>query len=128
MMIQDIEDNWGSLNDFIYCSVFGAESTVNETNRKIAINKQVIEGKRVFIPNEFPYQISGGYHYVLWYAHNQHAPITDSLIDEHIRMEIKLILKCIDNHCETTFDYCWYENPKQSVPGVYHLQVFWITL
>ena len=59
MMIQDIEDNWGSLNDFIYCSVFGAESTVNETNRKIAINKQVIEGKRVFIPNEFPYQISG---------------------------------------------------------------------
>lgn len=23
------------------------------------------------------------------------------------------------------FEFVWYENPKMTVPGIYHVQVFW---
>jgi hypothetical protein len=25
------------------------------------------------------------------------------------------------------FDFIWYENPKMTIPGIYHVQVFWCT-
>ena len=128
--MQEITDEWASLNDYIYCSVFCVPEKMDEANRRMAVNRQIAAGKRAFIPNQFSYQINAGYHYVLWYAHNQKPAITDALIDEHIREEITKLLvstNSTDIH-DHNFDYCWYENPKQSVPGIYHLQVFWITL
>ena len=127
VVINDIENEWASQDDYIYCTVFGVQQKIDEANRKVAADRQVAAGKRAFVPNQFPYQIHAGYHYVLWYAHNQTIPITDALIDDHVRSEISHLLS-LNSTNDQNFDYCWYENPKQSVPSVYHLQVFWTTL
>lgn len=135
-IVQEINNDWASLDDYIYCNVFDVQEAVDEVNRKIAIDKQIAAGKRAFVQNQFPYQIHTGYHYVLWYAHNQKKTITDALIDEHIQQEIlQLLATASSSSLNSTsdshnhhFDYCWYENPKQSVPSVYHIQVFWVTL
>ena len=40
----------------------------------------------------------------------------------HICAEITAI---VDPKYRDTFQFAWYENPKMTVPGIYHVQVFW---
>ena len=61
-----------------------------------------------------------GHHYVMWYSHNQPTPITDEIIDTDIAIAlIDIVGQDVD------YQFGWYENPKMSVPGIYHVQVFW---
>ncbi len=130
--MEEITNEWTSLNDFIYATVFGLEFKVGADNRKEVIDQRSADGKKAFVPNIFPYQIDQGYHFVSWYANNQQPPITDDMINIDIQDAIRSLLQgsATDYSSSTTqvFDYCWYENPKQSIPGIYHLQVFWVPL
>ena len=46
--------------------------------------------------------------------------MTDELIDRDIIEGITNIIGI-----EASFQFGWYENPKMTVPGIYHVQVFW---
>ena len=52
----------------------------------------------------------------MWYTYND---ISDIEITSDILDSLKNILK------HDNFEFVWYENPKMSVPEVYHVQVFW---
>ena len=44
-IVQEINNDWASLDDYIYCNVFDVQEAVDEVNRKIAIDKQIAAGK-----------------------------------------------------------------------------------
>lgn len=48
--------------------------------------------------------------------------ITDTIIGDHIQAEIEAL---VGPDMKETFQFGWYENPKMTVPGVFHVQVFW---
>ena len=35
------------------------------------------------------------------------------------------IYKLLDHK---NFQFVWYENPKMNIPGIYHVQVFWVEI
>ena len=79
------------------------------------------EKKKIFRPNEFPYSLSpGSHHSIMWYSY---GPPND-LTEEDINADIYAALASeVLNH--ESFEFVWYENPKMTVPGIYHVQVFW---
>ena len=73
--------------------------------------------KKIFIPNEYPYDVpKGTNHYVMWYTYDN---ISDEIVTSDISSELNNIL----NH--SNFEFVWYENPKMTVPEIFHVQVFW---
>ena len=61
------------------------------------------------------------FHYVMWYSIEK-----NKLSDEKITLDIK---NAIYNIILTDdFHFVWYENPKPSIPDIYHVQVFWIKI
>ena len=70
----------------------------------------------------FPYNVKEGTrHYVMWYSYFDNT-LKEEKINEDIYNQIKLLVN------NNNFDFVWYENPKKTVKGIYHLQVFWINL
>jgi hypothetical protein len=117
----EIESEWKSITEYIYHSVFECPFTIVEPNSQKSVDKKLVAGKRVFQENTFPYQISGR-HFIMWYAHNQARFVTDDVIDEDITAGIERI---VGPEFKDTYQYAWYENPNMTIPGVYHVQVFW---
>jgi hypothetical protein len=88
---------------------------------KLVVDITNIEGQVRFERNEFPYQVESGFHhYVLWMG----ATVSGALpTEDDINTHITLALQ--DLTAGDHFDFAWYENPKMTVPLVYHVQVFW---
>ena len=73
------------------------------------------------VRNEFPYDVHPDTrHYILWYAV---AERPHSLGDADISATIDRLLSAIAVNGQ--FEAVWYENPNMTVPGVFHVQVFW---
>ena len=109
---------YSSIKDQILIRYFNYPSKINRNNNKIE-SKVVLENVRdkIFIKNEYPYQVpTGTHHYVMWYTY-QDIP------DDEINNDIEKSLYNLLGH--KNFEFVWYENPKMSVPEVYHVQVFW---
>jgi hypothetical protein len=71
-----------------------------------------------FLPNKFPYQTPPETkHWILWL----YPGVLTS--DEDVALEIEKRLKELLGH--NRYDFIFYENPKMTLPDVYHLQVFW---
>ena len=119
--LDQITDEYTSMRDYIDHTVFGCSvNNVNDTE-KISVEEVTTPDLVVFKPNEFPYQIEQGNHYVLWYAVGE-KPKGDEAITEDIVRELG---KLVDGN---SFDFAWYENPKPSIIERYHVQVFWTML
>ena len=130
LIMSDIEDNWESPTDYILSTVFVKPTSVSPTTHKLKSDITDITGQVKFERNEFPYQLDkGAYHYVLWMgpcastsasdlSHSAVLPTEDE-INDHISRALEQITGGID------FDFAWYENPKMTIPSVFHVQVFW---
>lgn len=120
----DIEENWGSLLDYILSTVFFKPTSIHSTSKKLVADTSNIEGKVRFVQNEFPYQLElGANHCVLWLGPEPSGALpSEEDINSHITRSLRAQTGGDD------FDFAWYENPKMTVPWVYHVQVFWTLL
>eukprot|EP00808_Paulinella_micropora_P003531 g5566.t1 len=118
-------DIYETSTDYILHAVFGfIPRMCKETGRLKVLREQVLMHPRLhrFTHNQFPYDLPPGTnHYVSWYT--VRPPL---LTDEEICHDIKMELRKLLGH--DRFDFIWYENPKMSIPDLYHLQVFWRNL
>jgi hypothetical protein len=124
VLINIIQTQWASLRDYMLAIIFQRAYLVNYVGQKYVTDTQPCADvhETRFTPNDFPYQIEHpeGRHYVLWYSTAQRSPtLSDAHINAHIREHLARV--CGDH----PFTWAWYENPKMSVPDLYHVQVFW---
>ena len=104
-------------SDFIFIKYFKFKPDMDENSKMICL-KNNIEDKVILIKNEFPYDCpKGTSHYVLWYSINK--PENDQKINNDIYTCLK------DKLGHNCFEFVWYENPKMSIPEIFHVQVFW---
>lgn len=114
----DFDRFYSSVKDQILIRYFNYPSKINRSTNKVE-SKIILDNVRDkrFIKNEYPYQVPiGTYHYVMWYTY-QDIP------DNEINNDIDNSLYELVGH--KNFEFVWYENPKMSVPEIYHVQVFW---
>jgi hypothetical protein len=79
----------------------------------------MIKMKR-FERNHFRYDLpEGTRHFVMWYTYWP-PDITEPEVNEDINHALMTRLGK-----NTEFEFIWYENPKMTIPGIYHVQVFW---
>jgi hypothetical protein len=98
---------------------------VSDTNSTTLMRQKMtscdFEGMIKFVPCDFPYQIhESGHHYVLWYG--SPVPVAEDVVNRDIRAAIQDIVGP-----ETPYLFAWYINPKQTIPDIFHVQVFWTT-
>lgn len=120
--LQLITEKYVHFADYIYHTVFEAAMSEFESDGKLRSSESCMKSFLVFRANQFPYCIEEGNHFILWYC----SPIklrTDEQITEDIASELRKIHRGLE-----VFDFAWYENPKMTVPELYHVQVFWIPL
>ena len=109
---------YSSVKDQILIRYFNYPSRINRNSNKLE-SKVFLKNikEKIFIKNEYPYQVpEGTQHYVMWYTY-QDIP------DNEINKDIEISLFKLVGH--KNFEFVWYENPKMSVPEIYHVQVFW---
>lgn len=114
--LESIQYNYQSYKDYVLIELFLSNSIFNPLG-KLEIEKPEIENKKLFIENKFPYldkPISN--HYIMWYSN--YIP-TDEVITQDIDENTANILHHPD------YQFIWYENPKMSIPDIYHVHVFW---
>ena len=106
--LADIQANWVNFTDYIRSTVFGEshidviDSRTGQTKKAMATPLVDNPGtiRKVFAPNEFPYDLIEGHHWCLWY---------NALSQPHeatITMEIQQLLQ-EHLHGNTTFDFAW---------------------
>jgi hypothetical protein len=124
LKLMEIYNNYDKFEDYILNTIFNIPTIENEiTNKKYVLESMKFDlfNEKVFIPNDFPYNISIGNHYVMWYA-TPNQPYSLDNITNDINLEIKKILS---NSNSEKYDFSWYINPKMTVPEFFHVQVFW---
>jgi len=138
--MHNIAHCWGSIQDYILSTVFYKPTSVDPVTGKLVVDATDIEGQVRFEKNEFPYQLTeGGNHSVLWLGPTPSGALpTEDDINVYITSALRDCTRakeCVteDGSDQYTkhddqFDFVWYENPKMTVPLVYHLQVFWCHL
>jgi len=109
---------YSSITDQILIRYFKFPSRINRKSNKMEYNITLENVReKIFLENEYPYNVpKSTNHYVMWYTYNN---ISDIEITHDILYSLKHSLK------HDNFEFVWYENPKMSVPEIYHIQVFW---
>jgi len=110
--VQYIRQNFYSEVDYILKTAFGLSST--RIDGLHSVDRDNLGVKKVFVENKFPYQTQGK-HYVMWYTYKPDEVQVTKDIEE-------AILGIVGNE---SFQFGWYENPKMTIPDIYHVQVFW---
>ena len=129
--LAEIEATWTSFTDYIRATVFGEASVEVDsgsglTKKAMATPFQTDHGlysvlQKRFVPNEFPYDLAEGQHWVLWYSALVQPCSTDAITAD--------ISRFLQQHLQdAVFDFAWYVNPKMTVPEFFHVQVFWTML
>lgn len=126
--LAEIEATWLTFTDYIRSTVFGEPhiDVVNQNGeqRKTTTTEMTAQSSsslhKFFVPNEFPYNLVQGNHWVLWYT-VVGKPYSDREISADISQHLQELL-----HGSVHFDFAWYVNPKMTVPEYFHVQVFWI--
>ena len=114
-LIYTVNKIYESIVDYIYDTVFHFPINFNSDGKlKVSI---IVPKIKVLKKNHFPYLLpKETNHYIMWYTYQPKNT-------EEINIDIyyKLFQKLESNN----FEYVWYENPKMTIPEIYHLQVFW---
>lgn len=124
LKLLEIINNYDKFEDYILNNVFNIPTTENEITKKKCILDSMkfdLYNEKVFKPNDFPYNIPIGNHYVMWYS-TPNQPYSFDNITNDINIEIK---KMLTNSNTEKYDFAWYINPKMTVPEFFHVQVFW---
>lgn len=109
---------YASYVDQVYILIFNLDYEFNENIKLVAKNTHQCKLK-VFVKNKYPYDLpESTRHYIMWYSCTK-----DNLTDVIINQDIKESLYELLDH--NNFEFVWYENPKMSIPDIYHVQVFW---
>ncbi len=122
--LQEIEKNWNSMNDYLFFKVFGYDFTINEAGRFICNIPSTVSvtSLKKLVRNQYPYNNLHCYHYIMWYG-CQTKPSSSEQITRDIEKSIEGIIHPKDR---VNFQFVWYENPKMTIPQLYHVHVFWI--
>ena len=116
-LCREITAFYKTVADYILIETFNIGSKFNSEGKLEALSQK--EEVFQFNKNKFPYQLSDNTnHYIMWYTYQP----PDETINRNIYDEIYKILAHKD------FQFVWYENPNMNVPGIYHVQVFWIQI
>lgn len=82
-----------------------------------------MEATKVLEENKFPYSLPPGTrHSILWYLGDWRGVLDGDTITDHVSTELAEV---IGGKAGATFEFVWYENPKMSIPDIFHVQVFW---
>mmetsp|Transcript_16029 Transcript_16029/g.34792 ORF Transcript_16029/g.34792 Transcript_16029/m.34792 type:complete len:119 (-) Transcript_16029:1975-2331(-) len=115
-----VSSSFASEADYVLQTVFGLPTDQNGEGKHF-IPRDNLKKRRVFDRNKFPYQLpSGTKHWTMWYTYGP-PEISDEQITSDIQADLRVRVGDDD------FDFVWYENPKMTIPEVYHVQVFWRT-
>ena len=108
--LDHIRSLYCGLEDFILHELFRYEAKKCE-DLLCVLDKKKLEKKCKLYPNMFPYDLPPGIlHYIMWYTCTRPS-------DADITKDIAKSLGRDD-------DFIWYENPKMSIPELFHVQVF----
>lgn len=144
--LREIDQKYRSTTDFILSTVFQFPTIMDRAHNKLfvdgvsdeeadatwseeTLNRLFVSNPSIkplqFVPNSFPYQLTGGgHHYVMWYSSSRLLKGDDE-ISHTISRGIKKVLKDAGSS-DQDFDFAWYVNPKMTVPQLAHVQVFWV--
>jgi len=125
-----IDNEYDSLNDYIAQHIFGAAvEKLHFGSMKYAtvtnFKSEEFKMKKVFKPNEFPYKLLMGNHYVYWYGFTPQERSLYRLGSDSISEDISMAL--LELIPDGNFNFAWYLNPKMTIPEFFHVQVFWIS-
>ena len=122
LKIQQIVDNWVSYKDYILHHIFKKKYKIRLfDNLSYVDDQENVFNYKIFVLNEFPYNLEMGNHWVLWYGQETQGMLTPQDIGNDIDDELKKILA----PNEDSYDFAWYINPKMSIPEFFHVQLFW---
>jgi hypothetical protein len=129
LRLNQIENEWLSMDDYIRYMIFGFKAKINQQNKKQISDSQLVSlSDWVFAESEFKYNlIPTSNHWILWsskFKQNEKL-INQDLIDE---INNELINKLSIMIGSDNFDFAWYKNPKPTINEFFHVQVFWISL
>lgn len=122
--MMNIERFYVSTSDYIWDLTFSFPTKMDSSGKLYAIvppekEEESIHENGLFVPNNYPYKLDeGSHHSVIWYRYGR--PVDG---DTKINNDIFAGLSSKLNH--ENFEFVWYENPKMTVPEIYHAQVFW---
>ena len=111
--LESVMSKYVGRRDFVLHDLFRCETRRNEKGLMLVDEASLkrVGKKRKLYPNMFPYDLpSGTIHYVMWYTWT--------------RPEDSEITSDIANALGKDADFVWYENPKMSIPEIFHVQVF----
>eukprot|EP00640_Fibrocapsa_japonica_P002645 CAMPEP_0113936654 /NCGR_PEP_ID=MMETSP1339-20121228/3506_1 /TAXON_ID=94617 /ORGANISM="Fibrocapsa japonica" /LENGTH=249 /DNA_ID=CAMNT_0000939185 /DNA_START=1 /DNA_END=750 /DNA_ORIENTATION=- /assembly_acc=CAM_ASM_000762 len=119
LQMENVEKFYLSVDDYIWDVVFNEPTQMTHCGKLYRESGSCCEEeKKVFAPNEFPYKLPAGTeHWLMWYSYFPSGG------DGEITQDIRKALQ--DRLQHSNFEFVWYENPKMTVPGIYHVQVFW---
>jgi hypothetical protein len=105
--IVELGADWDSMTDYLLANVFNKPPSRCPQSNKLEVRDRDISGLIKFLPNEFPYQVSGN-HWILWFGTIEHEK---PVITNHLTRLLQ------DYLGHDQFDFVWYENPKMTIPG-----------
>ena len=121
ILIEKIKKEYKSMRDYILINLFYYKFYKNKDKKYEAIIDYNIKFNKLEV-SRFKYNINDStFHYIMWYTCNK-----EDLIPKEINRDIH---RSIYNIIGTDkFNFVYYENPKMSVPDIYHLHVFFVKL
>ena len=120
IMMSKIKEEYNSMKDYILITVFNYKFNKNKDKKYEAIDYNIKLNKLEVC--RFKYNVNNStFHYIMWYTCEK-----EDLIPKEINRDI---YRSIYNILRTpNFKYVYYENPKMSVPEIYHIHVFFVKL
>lgn len=116
ILMKNILIFYESMNDYILDTIFNLPKKFNSKG-KLLVDTKNIKPEFKLVKNKFPYDLPiQTEHYILWF-NTEVNYLTDIEIKQIIDIEIKKYFK-------KKKEFVWYENPKMSIPQLYHIQVF----
>ena len=115
---------WKSYRDFILDTHFKYAVATNDKEQLYVVDDiRCEDAEWLLMESLYPYAVSAGVHHsVLW---NSYYDYFEDFSEVVINDKITGVLRGQLGH--DNFDFCWYVNPKPSIPELWHCQVFWIS-
>eukprot|EP00727_Mastigamoeba_balamuthi_P006700 m51a1_g2650 hypothetical protein (176) ;mRNA; r:622415-622942 len=126
--MHNVRQHYASESDYALQTVFGIAPDTAPDGRLYVASRESLPALRRFDRNMFPYCVPAGTrHWTLWYTRRPDSGADGGGGEEALSRAVtrdiaeELALRFGEGACE----FVWYENPKMTIPDLYHVQVFW---